>query len=135
MLVLRLANDKNLFSKPILFWIDVMVWLKIFINMAYCVRFMTFRHNKIDAEKIELTWLYSALIKKKSCAKLIVLRLMVTHCIGNMIVLLRCHYAYLSITITRKLLVLNHNKILYYCNCHATISSSIHMFTIFFPKL
>ena len=105
--------------------------------------FTTFRHNKITksaqvkigAEKNESTWLYLALIKKNSCAKLIVLRLMVTRYIGNMIVFLRCHYAHLSITITSKLSALNHNKILYYCNCHATISSSVHMFTIFFRKL
>ena len=71
---------------------------------------------KIAAEKNELTLLYSALIKKNSCAKLIVLR---------------CHYAHLSITITSKLSALNH-KILYYCNCHATISSSVHTFAIFF---
>ena len=55
--------------------------------------------------------------------------------IANMIVFLRCHYTNLSITITSKLSALNHNKILYYCNCHATISSSVHMFTIFFHKL
>ena len=54
------------------------------------------------AQKNEPTWLYSALIKKNSCAKLIVLRLMVTRYIGNMIVFLRCHYAHLSITITSK---------------------------------
>ena len=91
---------------------------------------------KIGAEKNEPTWLYSALIKKKnSCAKLIVLRLMVTCYIGNMIIFLRCHYVHLSITITSKLSALNHNKILYYCNCHATISSSVHMFAIFFRKL
>ena len=70
--------------------------------------------------------------KKNSYAKLIVLRLMVTRYIGNMIVFLRCHYAHLSITITSKLSALNYNKILYYCNCHATISSSVHMFAIFF---
>ena len=70
--------------------------------------------------------------QKNSCAKLIVLRLMVSCYIGNMIVFLRCHYAHLSITITSKLSVLNHNKILYYCNCHAMISSSVHTFVIFF---
>ena len=86
---------------------------------------------EIGKEKNEPTWLYLALIKKNSCAKLIALRLMVNRYIGNMIVFLRCHYAYLSITITSKLSALNHNKILYYCNCHATISSSIHMFAIF----
>ena len=60
---------------------------------------------------------------------------MITHYIGNMIVFLRCHYTHLSFTTTSKLSVLNHNKILYYCNCHATISSSIHTFAIFFRKL
>ena len=90
---------------------------------------------KIGAEKNEPTWLYSALIKKISCTKLIVLHLKVTCYIGNMIVFLRYHYAHLSITITSKLSALNHNKILYYCNCHATISSSVHMFAIFFCKL
>ena len=40
-------------------------------------------------KKNEPTWLYSALIKKNSCAKLIVLRLMVTRQIRNMIVFLR----------------------------------------------
>ena len=48
---------------------------------------------KIGAEKNEPTLLYSALIKKNSCAKLIVLHLMVTRYIGNMIAFLRCHYA------------------------------------------
>ena len=95
----------------------------------------TFQHNVIGAEKNEPTWLYSALIKKNLCANLIVLRLMVTRYIRNMIVFLHCHYAHLSITITSKLSVLNHNKILYYCNCRATISSSIRMFAIFFRKL
>ena len=37
---------------------------------------------------------------------------MVTRYIGNMIAFLRCHYAYLSITIASKLSALNHNK---YC--------------------
>ena len=82
--------------------------------------------------KNEPTCLYLTLIKKNSCAKLIVLRLMITRYIGNMIVFLHCHYAHLSITITSTLSALNHNKILYYCNCHATISSSVHMFAIFF---
>ena len=90
------------------------------------------RWSKSAQKKNEPTWLYSALIKKNSCAKLIVLCLMVTCYIGNMIVFLRCHYAHLSITITSKLSVFNHNKILYYCNCHATISSSIHMFAFFY---
>ena len=73
------------------------------------------------------------LLKNKLCAKLVVLRLMVTHYIGNMIAFLRCHYAYLSITITSKLSALNHNKIMYFCNCHATIfNSSFHTFAIFF---
>ena len=90
---------------------------------------------KMAQKKNELTLLFSTLIKKKSFAKLTVLRLMVTHYIGNMIVFLPCHYAYLSITITSKLSALNHNKILYYCNCHATISSSIHMFASSFRKL
>ena len=40
---------------------------------------------------------------------------MVTRYVGNMIAFLRCHYAYLSITITSKLSALNHNKILHYC--------------------
>ena len=82
--------------------------------------------------KNEPTLLYSALIKKNSFAKLIVLRLMVTRYIGNMIVFLHCHYAHLSITITSKLSALNHNKILYYCNCHATISSSVQYVRYFF---
>ena len=90
---------------------------------------------KSAQNKNEPTWLNSALIKKNSCAKLIVLRVMVTRYIGNMIVFLCCHYAHLSITITSKLSALNHNRILYYCNCHATISSSVHMFAIFFRKL
>ena len=113
-------------------------------------RFTTFRRNKIGAghfaqhnrrwsksaqKKNEPTLLYSALIKKNSCAKLIVLRLMVTRYVGNMIAFLRCRYANLSITITSKLSALNHNKILYYCNCHAPISSSVHTFAIFFRKL
>ena len=97
-------------------------------------RFRTFRRNIIGAEKNELTLLYSALIKKNSCAKLIVLRLMVTRYIGNMIVFLHCHYTYLSITITSKLSALNHSEILYYCNCHATISSSVHTFASFFSE-
>ena len=59
--------------------------------------------KRIRHRKNEPTLLYSALIKKNSCAKLIVLRLMVTPYIGNMIAFLRCHYAYLSITITSKL--------------------------------
>ena len=67
---------------------------------------------KIGTEKNEPTWLYLALIKKNSYAKLIVLRLMVTRYIGSMIVFLRCHYAHLSITTTSKLSALNHNKIL-----------------------
>ena len=50
---------------------------------------------KIGKEKNEPTWLYSTLIEKISCAKLIVLRLMVTRYIGNMIVFLHCHYAHL----------------------------------------
>ena len=54
------------------------------------------RRPKSAQKKNEPTWLYSALIKKNSCAKLIVLRLMVTRYIGNMIVFLRCHYAHLS---------------------------------------
>ena len=78
--------------------------------------------------------LYSALIEKNSYAKLKVLRLMVTRYIGNMIAFLRCHYAYLSITITSKLSALNHNNILYYCDCHATISSSVHTFASFFSQ-
>ena len=86
-------------------------------------------------KKNELTLLYSELIRKNSYAKLIVLRLMVTHYIGNMIAFLRCHNVYLSITIISKLSVLNHKKILYYCNCHATISTSIHTFASFFRKL
>ena len=57
---------------------------------------------------------------------------MVIRYIGNMIAFLCCHYAYLSITITSKLSALNHNKILYYCNCHATISCSVHTFASFF---
>ena len=80
---------------------------------------------KIAAEKNELTLLYLALIEKNSYVKLKVLRLMVACYSGNMIAFLRCHYAYLSITITSKLSALNHNKILYYCNCHAMISSSL----------
>ena len=124
------------------------------VKLSYIfLRFTTFQCNKIDtghfgtgqnrrrpkpvqakigAEKNEPTWLYSALIKKNSCVKLIVLRLMVTCYIGNMIVCFHCHYAYLSITITSKLSALNHNKILYYCNCYATICSSVHIFGIFF---
>ena len=43
------------------------------------------RRPKSSQKKNELTLLYSALIKKNSCAKLIVLRLMVTRYIGNMI--------------------------------------------------
>ena len=74
---------------------------------------------KIGAEKNELTLLYSALIKKNSYAKFKVLRLTVTRYIRNMIAFLRCHYAYLSITITSNLSALNHNKILYYCSWHA----------------
>ena len=89
---------------------------------------------KIGSEKNKLTLMYSALIIKSSYAKLKVLRLMVTCYIGNMIAFLRCHYAYLSITITSKLSALNHNKILYYCNCHATISSSVHTFASFFSQ-
>ena len=50
-----------------------------------------------------------AFIKKNSYAKLIVLRWMVTRYIWNIIAFLRCHYAYLSIIITRKLSALNHN--------------------------
>ena len=50
---------------------------------------------------------------------------MVAYYIRNMIAFLHCYYAYLSITITSKLSALNHNKILYYCKCHAMISSSI----------
>ena len=73
---------------------------------------------KFGTEKNELILLYSALIKKNSYAKFKVLRLMITRYIRNMIAVLRCHYAYLSITITSKL-ALNHNKMLYYCNCHA----------------
>ena len=120
-------------------------------------RFTTFRLNKIGAghfratlsarrsesaqakisaeKKNELTLLYSALIKKKnSYSKLIFLRSMVIRYIGNMIAFLRCHYAYLSITITSKLSALNLNKILYYCNCQATISSSVHTFASFFSE-
>ena len=37
---------------------------------------------------------------------------MVTRYIGNMIVFLRCHYAFLSFTITSKLSALNHSKII-----------------------
>ena len=59
---------------------------------------------------------------------------MVTRYVQNMIVFLRCHYAYLLITITSKLSAFNHNKILYYCNCHATISSSVHTFASFFSS-
>ena len=92
---------------------------------------MTFQQNVIGAEKNELILLYLALIKKNSYVKLKVLRLMVTCYIWNMIAFLRCHYAYLSITIASKLSALNHNKILYYCICHATISSSIHTFASF----
>ena len=104
-------------------------------------RFTTFRPNKIGTgqnwhrKKNEPTLLYSALIKKYSYAKLILLRSMATRYIGNMIAFLRCNFAYLSITITSKLSALNHNKILYYCNCHATISSSVHTFASFFRKL
>ena len=75
--------------------------------------------------------LYSTLIKKNSYAKL-VLRLMITRYIENMTAFLRCHYAFLSIIITNKLSALNRNKILYYCNCHAMISTSIHRFADFF---
>ena len=57
---------------------------------------------------------------------------MATRYIGNMIAFLRCHYAYLPITITSKLSALNHNKIFYSCNCHATIFSSVHTFASFF---
>ena len=88
----------------------------------------------IGAEKNEPTWLYSALIKKNSCAKLIVLRLMITCYIGNMIVFLRWHYAHLSIPFTSTLSALNHNKILFYCNCHGMISRSVHMFAFFFAS-
>ena len=102
------------------------------IGAGQNLRRSKFVQVKIGAEKNEPTWLYLALIKKNSCAKLIVLHLMVTRYIGNMIVFLRCHNAHLSITITSKLPALNHNKILYYCNCHATISSSIHTFASFF---
>ena len=90
------------------------------------------RTSKSAQKQNELILLYSALIKKNSYAKLIALRLMVTRYIGNMIAFLRCHYAYLSITLTSKLSALNHNKILYSCNCHATISSSVHTFASFF---
>ena len=89
------------------------------------------QHNRRRKKMNQLCCIRCCL-KKNSCAKLIVLRLMVTQYIGNMIVFLRCHYAHLSITITSKLSALNHNKILYYCNCHATIFSSVHMFAIFF---
>ena len=47
------------------------------------------RRSKSAQKKNEPTWLYSALIKKNSYAKLIVLRLMITRYIGNMIVFLR----------------------------------------------
>ena len=90
---------------------------------------------KSAQKKNEPTLLYSAMIKKNSYAKLIVLRLMVTRYIENMIAFLRCHYAYLSITITSKLSALNHNKILYYCNCHATISRSVHTVASFFLEV
>ena len=96
------------------------------------------RHRSESAQKKnELTLLYSALIKKKWYAFDVfeILHLMVTRYIGNMIAFLHCHYAYLSIAITSKLSALNHNKILYYCNCHATISSSVHTFARFFRRL
>ena len=84
-------------------------------------------------KKNKLTLLYSALIKKNSYAKFKVLRLMVTRYVGNMIAFLRCHYAYLSITITSKLSALNHNKILYYCNCHANdLQQRPHVRSLFF---
>ena len=88
------------------------------------------RRSKSAQKKNELTLLYSALTKQNSRAKLMVLRLMLIRYVGNMIALLRCHNAYMLITITSKLSALNHNKILYYCNCHATISSSVHRFAI-----
>ena len=111
-------------------------FLEISSRVIYDISAQQNRHrSKLAQKKNELTLLYSAMIKKKSCAKLIVLHLMVTRYIGNMIAFLRCHYAYLSITITSKLAALNHNKILYYCNCQATISSSIYTFAIFFRKL
>ena len=87
---------------------------------------------RISAEKKRTNLVVIGVDNKNLCAKLIVLCLLVTRYIGNMIVFVRCHYAYLLIIITSKLSVLNHNKILYYCNCQAMISSSVHMFAIFF---
>ena len=59
------------------------------VLMAYKYDLRHFGATKSAQIKNEPTWLYSALIKKDSCAKLIVLRLMVTRYIGNMIAFLR----------------------------------------------
>ena len=88
--------------------------------------------TKSAQKKNQPTWLYLALIKKKFVCKVNSFAFNGNSLHWRHDCIFALPLRYLSITITSKLSALNHNKILYYCNCHATISSSVHMFTIFF---
>ena len=90
------------------------------------------RRSESAQKKNELTWLYSALIKKKFVCEVNSFAFngnslhWELDCIFALLLRSSVNHYY------KQVIRLNHNKILYYCNCHATISSSVHMFATFF---